>query len=127
MPRLTVRQVDLDDVFQDMARLALEHRPQSKAGHIIVLKAGKRTVRVLARGTPGRDTTSIYFDDAVRERLGVSSGQKVDFIIRPGGFWDEFLWGWQATNPVIRVGARLGILGLLLGIAGLILGAVAIG
>jgi hypothetical protein len=61
-------------------------------------------------------------DDATRDRLDVSSGQQVEFLIQKGRFWDEFIWGWQATNAVMRVGTRLGVISLILGIIGLALG-----
>jgi hypothetical protein len=123
VPRLIVKQLHFEDVFQDMARLALEHRPHAKAGKVIVLKVGGRTARALARGAPGRDATSIYLDDATRDRLEVSAGQQVDLEIERGRFWDEFLWGWHATNAVTRVAARLGIVSVGLGLLGLVLGA----
>jgi hypothetical protein len=126
MPLLTVRQLRLDDVFQDMARVALEHRPHTKAGKVIVIRAGGKTARALARGSPSGDSTSIYLDDATRDRLGVSSGDEVHFDIGPAGLWDEFLWGWQATNAVTRVGARLGVTSVALGFVGVILGAAAL-
>jgi hypothetical protein len=109
-----------------MARLALEHRPHSKAGRVIVLRARDKTARALARGAPSRDTKSIYLDDATRDRLGLSSGESVDFTIEKGGFWDEFVWGWQATNAVTRVGTRLGVLSVVLGFLGLVLGGIAL-
>ena len=126
MPNLTVKQLPLQDVFQDMARLALEHRPHSKAGKVIVLQAGTRTARALARGAPGRDVSSIFLDDATRDRLGVSSGDQVDFLIRKARFWDEVIWGWQATNAVTRVGTRLAMLSVALGILGLFLGVISV-
>lgn len=126
MARLMVRQVAFDEVFQDMARLAYKHRPHSKAGKIIVLKVGQKTARAMARGAPGADPNSIYLDDALRERLGVSSGERTEFTIDAGSLWDEFVWGWQATNPVTRVGSRLGICGLGLGLAALVLGFIAL-
>ena len=123
MPVLKVHQVELDEVFEDMARVAYEHRRHSKAGKIIVLKVSDRVARVMARGAPGRDQSSIYLDDATRERLGVSSGQKADFTIKRARFWDEFVWAWQATNPVTRVAGRLGIIALALGAVGVVVAA----
>jgi len=126
MPKLTVKQLRLSDVFQDMARLELRHRPGSKAGRVIVLAAQGRRARALARGAPGRDPDSIYLDDATRYRLGLSSGEQVEFEITPGGFWDELMWGWQSTNAVTRIGTRLAVLSVALGVLGLILGIVAL-
>lgn len=126
MPRLTVKQLSLSDVFQDMARVELRHRLGSKAGKVIVLEARGKKARALARGAPGRDAASIYLDDATRDRLGLSSGEDVDFTITPGGFFDEFVWGWGATNAVTRVGTRLAVLSIALGVLGFILGTVAL-
>jgi hypothetical protein len=126
MPLLTVRQLQLNEVFQDMARVAFEHRPHSKAGKVIVLKARGMTARALARGAPGREPDSIYLDDATRDRLGLSVGEQVDFTISPGRFWDEFRWGFSATNAVHRVATRLGLISVGLGLLGLLLGLVAL-
>jgi len=120
MPVLKVHQVELDEVFEDMARVAYEHRPHSKTGRIIVLKVGNKVARVMARGAPGRDQKSIYIDDATRERLGLSTGREANFTILPARFWDEFVWAWQATNPVTRVAGRLGIIALGLGAVGIL-------
>jgi threonine dehydrogenase-like Zn-dependent dehydrogenase len=122
VPKLKVYHLALEEVFQDMARLVFEHRPHSKAGKVIVLKANNRKARAIARGAPGRDANGIYLDDVIRDRLALRSGDEVDFTIERAGLWDEFVWGWQATNAVTRVGSRLGIIGLALGIAGLLLG-----
>ena len=122
MPRLLVKSLSLSDVFEDMARVALEHRPGSKAGKVIVIDSGGKRIRVLARGAPNNDRTAIYFDQASREQLGVSLRREVDFAIRAGRFWDEFLWAWNATNAMPRVAARLGIISVILGCLGLMLG-----
>lgn len=126
MPVLEVRQLPLEEVFQDMARVAFEHRRHSKAGRVIVLKANGKTARALARGARGRDQNTISLDDATRDRLSVSSGEKIDFTIERARIWDEFMWGWEATNAVTRVGTRLGVLSVSLGLLGLVLGGVAL-
>ena len=126
MPRLIVKKLSLGDVFQDMARVDLEHRQHSKAGKVIVIKAHGKTAWALARGAPGRDSTSIFLDDATRDRLDLSAGDLVDFTITKAAFWDEFLWAWFATNASVRVAARLGVLSVILGFVGLALGAVAL-
>ena len=123
VPKLTVRQQSLRDVFQDMARVSHEHRNGCRTGKIIVISANGKTARAVARGAERSDRNGIYLDEATRDRLGVSQGQEVEFTIREGGWFDEFLWAWHATNAMPRVGARLGVVSVLLGLAGLLLGA----
>lgn len=122
MPKLTVMQQSMRDVFQDIARVSHEHRNGCKTGKVIVISTDGKTARAVARGAEAFDRNGIYLDEATRERLGVRQNREYDFTIRPGGWIDEFLWAWHASNAMPRVGARLGILSVGLGGLGLILG-----
>ena len=126
MPRLTVRPLEREDVFHDMVRLHLDHRIDSQAGRVIVIEANGQKVRALARGAPANSRTTIHMDLAMREKLGVSLKEEVDFAILPGDMLDEWAWAWNATNAMPRIAARLAVLSLLLGLIGLVLGMIAL-
>ena len=119
---LEVREADLDDVFSDIARLHLDHRPFARAGKIIVLQVGAKTARVVARGAVRNRKDSISLDSATRERLGVKSNQRATFKIRKARFMDEVIWAWTATDAMPRIAARLGAVSVVLGLLGLVLG-----
>lgn len=126
MPLLKVKQQSMGDVFQDMARVSHEHRGGCRTGKVIVISANRKKARAVARGAKEFDRSGIYLDEATRDRLGVRQGEEVEFTICPGGWVDEFLWAWHATNAMPRVGARLGILSVVLGAGGLILGGLSV-
>jgi hypothetical protein len=117
-----VKSLSLGDIFEDMARVHLDHRPGTKAGRVIVISSGNKRIRALARGAPANSRNTIHLDQAMRDKLGVPLNKEVDFDIEGGRFWDEFLWAWNATNAMPRVAARLGVISVLLGAVGLILG-----
>ena len=124
--QLTVVEAESDDVFSDMARVHLDHRPFAKAGKIVVIKCGDKTAYVVARGSSGNVKGKISLDSATREKLGVKPNQKVELTIEETGFVGQFLWAWNATDAMPRVGARLGAISVLLGLLGLILGGVSL-
>jgi hypothetical protein len=126
MPRLTVRSMSLGDIFQDMVRVHLDHRPDARAGRVIVIRANGRVVRALARGAPANSKSTIHLDQATREKLDVSIKQEVEFTIEVGDPMDELLWAWNATNAMPRVAARLGVVSVALGLIGLILGIISL-
>ena len=124
--KLKVVAADSDDVFGDVARLHLEHRPFAKAGKIIVLTVGENTVRVVARGANSNQKLSIALDSSTRERLKVRANQSFEFQVRKAGFVDEVLWAWTATDAMPRIAVRLSVLSVALGFVGLVLGIISI-
>ena len=126
MPRLTVKQQSLSDIFEDMARLHLDHRPGALAGRVIVIEANGRKVRAIARGSPNYRRDTIHLDSAMRQRLQVKLSDEVDFTIRVGGWRDEVAWAWHATNAMPRIAIRLAVLSVALGTAGLVLGGISL-
>jgi hypothetical protein len=126
VPRLTVKQQSLSDIFEDMARLHLDHRPGAPAGRVIAIEANGRTVRAIARGAPNNRRDTIHLDSAMRQRLGVKPNQVVDFTIRIGNWRDDIAWAWHATNAMPRIAIRLATLSVALGVVGLMLGAISL-
>lgn len=119
---LKVADMALRDIFSDMARLHLDHRPFAKAGKIIVIACDGRTAFVVARGPAGIGKGTIALDSATRERLNVRPGETRTFTIKKGGFWAEARWAWDATDAMPRVAARLGAISVGLGFVGAIFG-----
>ena len=121
--KLIVTEATRDDVFGDIARLHLDHRPTAKAGKIILLKVGGKRVYAVARGLRSRtDKKNIALESAMRERLDVKPGQEYDFSIEAAGFWGSVCWAWNSTDAMPRVAARLGAISVGLGVVGFMLG-----
>jgi len=119
---LKVHQVTKEEVFGDLVRVSYSHRPNTRAGQIIRVSANGRTVRAVARGAPSNNTSGIWLDDALRQRLGLQSRQAADFRFSRANLWDEFVWAWRASNPVTRVAARISLISGLLGLVSVFLG-----
>jgi hypothetical protein len=49
-------------------------------------------------------------------------GEKSLFVLKTQGFFGLLRLGWGATDPAYRMGAQLGIIGLVLGMIGAVLG-----
>lgn len=125
---LRVKQSDLRDVMGDIARFDKMHRTFDgklvRAGRVVVLKANKKTERVVARGPAGVKADEIALTLETRQRLGISSGECACFTIAKANVFDEFLWAWTATNPTDRIAARLGVTSVILGLVGAFLGVI---
>lgn len=61
-------------------------------------------------------------DMALREQLGIKSGQERHFIFQEANLWGQVCWAWRATDAMPRIAARLGVLSVVLGLVGLGLG-----
>jgi hypothetical protein len=116
--------------MSDMARFHNKHRTFGgvllRAGRVVVLKVENRKTRVVARGPACVKDGEISLDSATRERLGVETGTTALFQIQKANLIDEFLWAWNATDAMPRVGARLGAISVILGFLGVALGALSL-
>lgn len=125
--KLTVTESALDDVFGDVARLHLDHRPNANAGKIISLKVGSKRVYAVARGLrSGTNKKNIALESALRERLDVEPSQEYDFTVEATGFWGSVCWAWNSTDAMPRVAVRLSVISLGLGLIGFFLGVASI-
>lgn len=124
--RLTVRQIEREDVFHDMARLHLSHRPNSPAGTVLKIKADKRLVYRAARGAPANLKDSIWIDLKTRQALGLQANVEADLEISKANCFEEMFWTWNATNPAARIATRVSVVSLILGLVGLGLGVVSL-
>lgn len=123
---LTVQQVDWDDVFHDIVRVHLDHRPFAKAGAIVIVEHAGKSMRLAARGAPKNDRERIWLDLRSREKLELKPKAQAAITFRQAWLWDEFMWAWSATDPMPRIAARLGLVSVLLGVLGGLLGALSL-
>lgn len=125
MVMLRVIELKTDDVFQDMVRVHQKHRRQIPAGRVCKVRCNGKSITMVARGARRNQTEAFAIDLRSRNRLGISSyGQVVDVEFEQGNWFDELRWGWQASEPISRLAARLGIISLALGLLSLVLGAI---
>ena len=122
--RLTIRDATLGDVFSDIARMHLDHRPSAKAGKIVLIRSGNKKAYAVARGlAKGMSKDEISIDSAMRERLEVKVNQSYELVVERAGVVGEVRWAWGSTDAMPRVAARLGAISVGLGAVGLLLGA----
>ena len=126
MVALMVRPLEREDVFEDMVRVHLSHRPKSKAGAVIKVSANGRTTRAIARGAPKNSRDEIFLDLATRQKLGLNLNQAAELKISAASTFDELIWAWNATNAMPRIASRLAVLSVVLGFVGLLLGSVSL-
>lgn len=123
--KLTVRKASRDDLFQDIVRVHRRNRPGIETGKLCRISTARGAIIAIARNYPDIED-EIGLDMHQREELDVSAGEIAEFAITPSPWYDEFLWVWRASNPIIRTAGRLGIVSLILGILGLVLGLISI-
>jgi len=124
--KLTIVAANNEDVFHDMARVDVKHRPGTKAGQIVKVTIGNKNAFLVARGAPSRQKNSLSLDSATRTKLGVSKNNEYDVDISPAGFFGQLNWAWQATDAMPRIAARLAVLSVILGLVGFALGLISI-
>lgn len=124
MVELTVRAMDREDVFEDMARVHLSHRPFAKAGAVFVIHVNGRKAIVTARGAPKNSRSNIHLDLETRKMLCVELNKSYDFEFLEADCLDEICWAWRATSAMPRIAARLAILSTSLGCLSILLGVV---
>jgi hypothetical protein len=124
--KLKVIELELEDVFGDMVRVHIDHRPGTRAGQVIVVKVGKCKIRAIARGSRANSRDVIAMDLETRRRLGLDAGAIAEFSFSKGSVCDEWIWAWHASDATPRVAARVSLLSLMLGLLGLILGVVSL-
>lgn len=121
--RLVVHQVERDDVFHDLVRVHHSHRKGVRAGRVCRVSANGKNIIAIARNSVSNSTKGIWLDNSQRSDLDVKAGKEADFNIESLPWYYEYLWVWQASDPVNRTAGRLGVVSLGLGIMGLLLGA----
>lgn len=112
----------LDDVFGDKVRVHFSHRAFSRAGEIIIVRHGDKSLAAVARGSLQNSRSTIQLDLRSRQKLGLRPGASAEFIFESAGWVDEYVWAWSATDAMPRIAARVGLISLTMGIVGLLLG-----
>ena len=114
------------DVFHDMVRVHLTHRPFANAGRIIIVRHGRNRILAVARGAPKNCRDTIWLDLRAREQLDVAPSTVSEFYFEEAGLLAEIRWAWSATDAMPRVAARLGAISVALGFIGLLLGGLSV-
>lgn len=130
--QLKVGKAGRDEIGHDIVRIHHKDRPEDFDRHDIVrIRVGKQHRLVTVRG--GEEPGVINIDIDNREDLGIAVGNVYDFQIEHVCIWRRIWWQWWATDPAVRLPAKiaawsfaLGFFGLLLGVAGLVVGIVAL-
>jgi hypothetical protein len=122
--KLTVHEIDREDIFLDSVRVHYSHRPGIRSGRLCRIIANGKCTFAIARNTLKNDREGIWLDNTQRKNLGgIRAGDKLDFDFTKASSLREVAWLWNASNPANRIPGRLGIVSFGLGIVGLLLGA----
>jgi len=120
-----VKHADDDEAGKDIARISKMNRPSNVSRHdIIHICANDKSVlvKVLGLNTDG----IIKIDLDIRERLGLTVDNSYNFHFERANFWHQSLWQWSATDPAVRIPARIAAISLVLGAIGLVSGAISL-
>jgi hypothetical protein len=118
--KLKVHSVKSEDFLQDLVRVHGSNRKGIRAGQLCKVTANGKNIIAIARDTSNR--TAIFLDSTRRDALDVKTGEEADFHFDQATWLEEFVWVWQASDPIDRTAGRLGILSLCLGLLGMFLG-----
>jgi hypothetical protein len=121
-----------DDVYRDIGRVSELFR-KTKCGKLIPEgKICKVTVKnsciyLILRGFSGsldEKKDFILLDERTRRQLNLNVNDKEEFDFLPLGWFDQFRWAWNASDPAYRISARMGLLSVILGFVGILLGTI---
>src|ERR1051326_1648946 len=127
---LTVAKLPAEDAWKDIVRIPKAFRVDKKGrriprGAICCITTGTRSRWVVVHGLPTKNAV-IQMDLNVRLGLGVTNGVPNNFDLARIS-WVRSLWfPWRASDPIYRLPAQLGFIGLLLGLIGLLVGLIPI-
>lgn len=124
--KLTILNASINDVFEDVVRVDLSHRPFANAGRVVVIIHNNIRTFAVARGPTKVGANGISLDSATRSRLDVKLNEEAEFIFEEAGLWDQIRWAWHASNAMPRIAARLGVISVGLGFAGFLLGIISL-
>ncbi|MFA5858178.1 MAG: hypothetical protein WC955_03850 [Elusimicrobiota bacterium] len=122
--KLKVRQAYEKDIYRDTIRIPEQHRLDQRGtliteGTVCQVKVNSKKIYAILRGDNNNSAAELKIDERLRNRLGLNINDDVDFVLIKSGFWGEFMWAWDASDPAYRVSARLGLSSVLLGILAL--------
>ena len=125
--KLEVANISWSDVYKDVARIPREFRMNESGraipeGAICKVRVAERSALLCMRGQDEHNNPAIHLDERTRSRLGVSVRTTYDFLVEEVGWFGQFTWAWNASDPAYRIAARLGLVSVVLGFVGLILG-----
>ena len=125
--RLKVRKLPEEDVLKDVVRLGDAYRDGIPNQTICLVRANGRKARGFVRGWGDTTVGSkplIGLDAALREKLRLEKDVEYNFQLVPLGWFGQFLWYLDASDPAVRLPALLALLSVILGLVGLLLGVV---
>jgi len=124
---LKVHQAADADVYKDIVRIPELQRPlgvrEVRIRKLYLLDKPNLSRFVSVRGIPTYYLAStkclikdperaILMDEITRDRLNVKLDHAYKFEVVPAGWWGGF--GWDASDPAVRIAFRLGIISLII-------------
>ncbi|MFH1702832.1 MAG: hypothetical protein ABIB41_05295 [Nitrospirota bacterium] len=125
--KLKVMQAAREDVYRDIVRVPEQYRLDADGkvvpeGFVCKICTPNKSAYTILRGCGNSSELLIYMDERLRNCLSLKKGDEVEVRFETAGFWGQFRWAWNASDPAYRVAARMGLLSVALGLLGLVLG-----
>lgn len=118
---LKVERVLNGEAGRDLVRINFDDRQgNSRRRDIVELRVDGRRAIVALLGRDDRGGINIDFD--VRKELEVEVGRFYEFDIRRLSWWGKLRWYMGATDPAVRIPAKIAVVSFVLGGIGLIVG-----
>lgn len=115
--RLTVHEGQASDNYKDIVRVHKANRNGVDSGFIAkVSVTDGKSIYVVVRGLGKGQEREVWMDLQTRKRLGVELGKEYDFNVRAATWWEKVIWAAKASDPSMRIGTCIGLVGILLGI-----------
>jgi hypothetical protein len=128
---LEVCELPLRDVWKDIARIPHSYRRdvhgrQLHRGEIVKLKVNGTRKFVVLHGCRKKGARIVLIDSKLRTDLKLKNGVVYDFELERASLPGQWVWTWNASEPMYRVPAQVSLISFVLGVLGLILGIVSI-
>jgi hypothetical protein len=125
--KLKITQATKEDIYRDTVRIPEQYRVDANGkivpeGSVCKICIADKSTYAIVRGLGDTTDPFVRMDERLRNSLNLKKGEEVEIRIRPSGFWGQFQWSWNASDPAYRVAARMGLLSVALGLLGLLLG-----
>jgi len=120
--KLTVEEARLDEIFSDTVRIPKAFRQGIPNGSVILLRHGSEKHYATVRGLDDARQV-ILIDEFMRGKLGLKLSDSFDTSnMKKAGVWGHMHWYYTASNPAVRVPARIAVISMALGVISILLG-----
>ncbi len=128
---LTVEALPSADVWKDVIRIPHHHRKdvngeRLERSAICSLTVPNRGTKFVVLHGCHKSDAIIQIDSKLRTDLHLKVGNQYDFQLNRASLIGTWRWMWNASEPMYRVPAQIGLISFVMGAVGLVLGIVSV-